>query len=75
MREIDQKIVIAQEALNEAESISEKYGVPFYSNVSPLGQDYRPASFDEKWNSPIDEIDEYDLDLPEYEGWQHSMVC
>ncbi len=54
---IDACLNRAYEALEEAEAISEEFGVPFYSSISPLGQDYRPASFLEKWK--VDEDDCY----------------
>lgn len=83
--EIDKYLKEASEALEKAVEVSEKYGIPFYTDVSPIGQSYRPESFEKKWSKLIkddeDEIDEeqiYDLlgdYLPEYEGWQHSMVC
>jgi hypothetical protein len=74
LKEISLKLKEAQKALDEAESISEKYGISFYSNVSPLGQSYRPSSFESKWGKLLDKMEEYD-ELPEHEGWQHSSVC
>lgn len=74
-QEIDAALSKAHTALKEAMAISEKYGVPFYASISPLGQGYRPSSFEEKWGEILDELREYDICLPEYEGWQHSAVC
>ncbi len=35
--------------LNEIVAISEKTGVPFDAEISPLSQVYRPGSFEDKW--------------------------
>ena len=77
MKEIDEQINIAREAIAKAEKISEKYGIPFGSNITPLSMDYTPASFFGKF----DELDsEFICDITgaycnEYEGWEHSAVC
>ncbi len=76
---IYEQISIAEEAIEKACKISEEYGIPFYANVSPLGQVYRPDSFDKKWGKLLDDEDtiyEYlENGIGEYEGWQHSSVC
>lgn len=77
--EINKQLDIAKKAIAEAEKISEEYGVPFSTYVSPLGQSYRPNSFDDKWGdleNADDIIEDMTGDfLPEYEGWEHSAVC
>lgn len=73
--EIEKQIAIAMAALNEAQKISEKHGTPFYARVSPLSQWYRPSSFDDKWHDLLNNKDDWDLEIPEFEGWQHSAVC
>ncbi len=78
MKEINAKIEEAHTALDKACEISEKHGVPFYSSISPLGQQYRPTSFSEKFGeieNLIEEITNYDVFVGEHEGWQHSAVC
>lgn len=78
--EIEDQLKIASKAIAKAEKLSEKYGIPFYSNVSPLGQNYTPASFDEKFGE-LDHDMVYEIaDIypgGEYhtEGWEHSAVC
>jgi len=74
---INEKLREANKSLSEAEAIAEEYGVPFSSNISPLGQDYTPSSMRGKYP-------ELDADFMheqagtsndcEY-GWQHSAVC
>ena len=81
-KQIREKIEEASKILMEAENLSEKYGVPFYSDISGLGQYYTPASLsslgsDAKWVL-------YDFDIPDeclYDGeiygggWQQSAIC
>lgn len=75
-KKIDQLLKKAEEALAEAEKISEEYGVPFYANVSPIYQQYTPESFFTKWEkidpeyAGVEDADEYGGS-----GWQHSDVC
>jgi phytoene dehydrogenase-like protein len=74
---IDEKLSEASRLLDEAESISEQYGVPFSSGISPLSQSYFPNSFKKKFpdldmstaGEIADAHGEYDC------GWQHSAVC
>lgn len=75
---IDEQLAIAAKAIAKAEKISEKYGIPFYSGVSPLSQPYYPSSFSTKFGGLdsgfVSDItgtyNEYDS-----EGWRHSSVC
>ncbi|HVI42688.1 MAG TPA: hypothetical protein VM577_18745 [Anaerovoracaceae bacterium] len=76
---IEEQIEIASEAISKAEEISEKYGIPFHSSITPLSQSYRPASFSEKWAGLEDSLDDLTdgelYGVPDYEGWEHSAVC
>lgn len=61
-KEIREQLYIANEAISKAEKISEKYGIPFYAACSPLGQQYFPESFDEKWEKSILSLNSDDND-------------
>lgn len=89
-KKIREQLLIAVHAINEAEKISEEYGIPFYANCSPLSQQYFPESYDKKWgkfevensSSEDEEYEEinlltkFDLCRNEYgDGWEHSAVC
>lgn len=75
--QIDEQLKIAREAIRKAEELSEKYGVPFRSSVSPLGQSYFPK----KVPDGLDQDFVFDVTgtWTEYygdgSGWQHSAVC
>ncbi len=77
---IKEQMKLAAEALAKAEKLSEESGIPFYANVSPLGQSYFPSSFKNKWEY-VNEDELYRLTKTypsEYsngEGWEHSAVC
>jgi hypothetical protein len=74
---IEAQIAIARKAIAKAEKISEKYGVPFSSDITPLSMSYTPASLDEEIRN-LDSDVLYDLIgdyINEYEGWEHSAVC
>ena len=74
---IDKQIDIARAAIEKAVALSEEYGVPFDSDITPLSMPYRPTSFYSKFGD-VDRHDLYKLigiPLPEYEGWQTSSVC
>ncbi len=87
--EINAALRRAVEALDEATDLADKYGIPFYSNISMLGQTYQPKSYDKLWNNEAwrqerDTKDDSEDDLftqvtgdypGEYDGWQHSAVC
>jgi hypothetical protein len=75
---INAKLAEAMDALVEAENISEEYGIPFHSNISPLSQTYTPASYKKKFGDIpdiVDELSNWDNAPGEYEGWEHSAVC
>jgi hypothetical protein len=86
---IEEKLKIAREALNQAEEISEKFGVPFYSDISFISQDYYPQTYtsilskkgelvqennEEEYDDILSELGIYFSDYTNT-GWQHSAVC
>ena len=78
---IQAKLKEAMKALEEAEKLAEKHGVPFYASISPLGNSYIPNSFSKKF-SELDEQFVTDVTgvYSEYDGfssggWVHSAVC
>lgn len=77
-KEVQEKISLklgeAHDALAEAEKLSEEFGIPFDSSISPLCQMFRPKSFDEKWSELSEEFIK-GLELSEYSDWQYSAVC
>lgn len=78
--EIDEQLKIASKAIAKAEKLSEKYGIPFSSGVSPLGQSYTPASFQDKFGeldreTVMEITDVYPGGEYDMEGWEHSAVC
>lgn len=77
LKQIEEKVNAASAALAEAETLSERYGIPFDSSVSPLSQTYIPGTFGEKFPE-LDRDFVGDVTgsyLHEYEGWEHSAVC
>ncbi len=85
---INIKLVEANKLLMEAETISEEYGIPFHSSISPISQDYKPYSFNNKWedyrwrnyakNPKLNIYDlllEENIELPDSEGWEYSRIC
>ena len=75
--QIEARINIARQAIKEAEELSEKYGVPFSSDITPISMGYMPASLDDRFRD-LDSNIMYDLAgtyLDDYEGWEHSAVC
>jgi cell division protein FtsI/penicillin-binding protein 2 len=78
MAEIEAKLDIAQAALQEAIDLSDKYGIPFYSNVSQLGQPYTPPSFYQKFPDLDGELAYNLTSVSIYNGnygWQTSSLC
>lgn len=53
---IQEKLDLSQKYLSEAQEISEKYGIPFYSEISPLPQTYVPESFEEVFEALCEQI-------------------
>lgn len=78
-QEIDAKLTEASKALDEAIALSEKYGIPFYSRVSPLSQNFIPNSFETKFPdidySLAAEICNIYRNNDWYSGWEHSSIC
>lgn len=81
LQEILDKVAAARRLLAEATGLSEKYAIPFYSSISPLGQMYKPKSFNKKYPQSI-ELEDRDFlyELTQLGddievGWQHSRVC
>jgi hypothetical protein len=75
---IDAKLAKASKALQEAEDLAEKYGIPFRAHISPLSQSFYPASHEEKFSDLDREfVTELTGAWSEYSGagWEHSAVC
>jgi hypothetical protein len=87
IKEINEQIDIAREAIGKAEKLSDKYGLPFSSDITPLGMGYTPQSFYDKYGQDEDGDNLLDkswvCDLTGaypggeygYSGWEHSAVC
>lgn len=78
--QIQDKVRQAEKLLKEACELADEHGVPFFTNVSLLGQPYVPESFETKWQdldrdfvANLTEVASYDLGSAY--GWQHSQVC
>lgn len=65
----------AYSKLREACLLSDALGIPFYSNVSELGQTYNPkTSLEGKFNREV--IKKIIPDITEYQiGWEQSAIC
>lgn len=73
---IQEKVRAASKLLDEAVELSEQHGIPFSSEISFLGQPYKPTTFEEKYGEiDADFVDSVTGAYCEYEGWQHSDVC
>jgi len=79
-KEIQDKIQQAEKLLAEACALADMHGIPFFTNVSLLGQPYVPEKFETKWCdldrdfvANITEVVASDLGSPY--GWDHSQVC
>lgn len=61
--------------LNAAEKISKKEGVPFYSPISGISQQFSPSSA--KKFAEIEELceDFEELECDNFCGWEHSAIC
>lgn len=78
LKQIHVKLEEASDALAAAVDLSEKYGIPFSTQISFLGQSYTPDSLEEKFedldkdfvNCITGASNEYG-----YAGWEHSAVC
>lgn len=74
---IQEHVDAAARALQKAVDLADKHGIPFYSSVSFLGQNYTPAVLDKFADLDQSTIDDITGTYNEYggEGWQHSDVC
>ena len=73
------QINIAMLAIKAAIMYADQYGIPFYSNVSLIGQPYIPKSY-EKWKGVSSTLvatftDIRVEDLDSETGWEHSQLC
>lgn len=77
---IAEQLKIAELAIRAAIAYAEEAGMPFYSNVSTIGQPYVPKSFHQKWDK-IDKnmvatfTDIIPRDLECGSAWDHSQNC
>lgn len=82
---IEEEIAEARKHLNKAVALSEKYGVPFRANISPLSNSYVPDSFSTSKFAELDLDTVCDISgvwgewiselLSGSGGWLHSAVC
>jgi len=75
--EIKEKLDEALKSLKEAEEISNKYGIPFESYISPHNNVFVPSSFKDKLNEylnveRVNNLLGLYLDEYFYYGWAHS---
>ena len=77
--EIQEKVAVAAAYLHEATELSEKHGIPFYSDISIVRQPYIPTTFSTKHGDIDHEIVEAitgsNIGYDHNRGWQHSQVC
>jgi hypothetical protein len=79
-QEIKDKIDQAETLLNEACALADEYGIPFFTNVSLLGQPYVPEKFGAKWRDldrdfVTNMTEVMAPDLGSSVGWAHSSIC
>jgi len=70
----------AMSLLDAAVELSEKHGIPFEANISPLSQSYTPTSYEKKFaglsqDFVVDLTDAYPGGEYGGDGWEHSAVC
>jgi len=77
---IKNKIMEAQKLLGEACALSDQHGIPFWTNISELGQPYVPYSFRDMWGeldyefvTNVTEV--LEEDLYNSRGWNTSSIC
>lgn len=78
--QIEKKLAVAEQALADAIELSNKFGIPFYANISQLSQAYVPPSYEEKFQEldsdfVMDLTDVSSYDLGSANGWRHSAIC
>lgn len=77
--EIRSKVEQAEKCIAEACQLADRHGIPFYSEVSELGQSYVPNLFNERFHS-LDQktvaelLDMRTWDLDHWRGWKHSQI-
>lgn len=78
-KEIQEHLDAANAALSKAIELSEKNGIPFYSNISFIAQKYTPRTFQSKFGEldmDSEALNDFYNNRPrEYSGWEHSAVC
>lgn|SRR5512147_2148002 len=74
---IQKHVAEAEKALQKAVDLADEQGIPFYSSVSFLGQNYTPSVLEKFSELDQEVIDDITGTYNEYggEGWQHSDVC
>jgi methionine aminopeptidase len=78
LKEIDEHLENACRELDAAVNISEKYGIPFSTNISFISQNYNPKSRSKKYpdlDSDFLESVTGTYGSEDDYGWQHSAVC
>lgn len=70
--------------MQEIEQLSERIGIPFDTDISPISNTYTPASMyqmygkldDEDLDSLLSDLGVWiDSDYREFGGWEHSAIC
>ena len=81
---IDAWIMAANKARDEAVSLADEHGIPFYSSgVSSISQAYVPSSFERNGYNELDSdlveeltgISSYQVSESYGGGWQASQIC
>jgi hypothetical protein len=79
-KKIQNKVKRAEKLIKEACQLSDDNGIPFFTEVSLLGQPYVPETFKTRWScldsnfvADLTEVMVSDLSSPY--GWQTSEIC
>jgi hypothetical protein len=78
--QIQNHLELAAKELKAATALADQYGIPFFANISSLGQPYVPSSFFDTWSILDKEFvanltDTTAGDLNYGGGWQISEIC
>jgi hypothetical protein len=78
--QIQNHLELAAKELRAAMALADQYGIPFFANISSLGQPYVPSSFIDTWSDLDKEFvanltDTTTNDLRYGGGWQISELC
>lgn len=74
--EIEAKLEAARKALSEACDIADQHGIPFYSKLSEIGQNYGPKKAPPDISGDLMyELTGVWADSFSGYGWEHSAVC